>query len=121
MSHIRHSWSCKLLIQGAHPVWIPFVADGKFSIESSNTNTWTWGESTTYTIQFTATFPVKAGPHESIRATAVVNQGTLDVPYTLYWSSKSSGVKVETKGIWHGVSAWDLRYTVAPVKSSGSA
>ncbi|KAI0758163.1 hemolytic lectin [Fomes fomentarius] len=102
-------------------VGIPFVADSTFSIQASSTNEWTWGKTTSYTTQFTATFPVKAGPNETIRAGAVVNQGTLDVPYTLYWSSKSSGVKVQTKGIWHGVSCWDLRYTVAPVKTSGSA
>ena len=88
------------------------IAEGKFSVSASTTNTWTWGKTTEYGIQYTATFPLKAGPHKTVRATSVVNQGTLDVPYTIYMSSKSSGVKVETSGTWRGVSSWDLRHTI---------
>jgi hypothetical protein len=48
---------------------------------------------------------------------ATVHVGTLEVPYTLYLSSKSTGTKAQTKGIWHGVSSWDLRHTITPVPS----
>ena len=81
-------------------------------VEASTTNTWTWGKTTEYSTQYTATFPVKAGPHESVRASSVVNQGTLDVPYTMHLSSKSTGVNVQTTGTWRGVSSWDLRHTI---------
>jgi len=94
---------------------IPVIADAKFSLSASTSNTWTWGKTTEYTIQYTATFPVMAGPHKSVRASSVVNQGTLDVPYTMYLSSKSSGVKVQTSGTWQGVSSWDIRYTITPL------
>ncbi|KAF9648921.1 hypothetical protein BDM02DRAFT_3128687 [Thelephora ganbajun] len=84
-------------------VGIPFIADGKVKVETSTTE---------YSTQYTATFPVKAGPGKSVRASSVANQGTLDVPYTIYMSSKSTGVKVETKGTWRGVSSWDIRHTL---------
>lgn len=84
-------------------------------VEASSTNTWTWGQTTSYTTQYTANFPVKAGPHKSVRASSVVNQGTLDVPYTMYLSSRSGGVKVQTTGTWRGVSSWDLRHTISPL------
>ena len=96
-------------------VGIPNIASGKFTVESSTSKTWKWGETTSYSTQYTATFPVKAGPHQSVRAMAVVNQGTLDVPYVMHLSSKSSGVKVQTSGTWRGVSSWDLRYTITAV------
>ena len=88
------------------------VAEGKLSVEASSTNTWTWGKTTEYNTQYVATFPVKAGPRTSVRAMSVANQGILDVPYVMHASSKSSGVKVETKGTWRGVSSWDLRHTI---------
>ncbi|KAI0757737.1 hemolytic lectin [Daedaleopsis nitida] len=96
-------------------VGIPFISEGKFSIEASSTNTWTWGSSTEYTTQYTASFPVKAGPHQKVHATSMVNQGVLDVPYTMHLSSKSAGVKVQTTGTWRGVSSWDLRHTITPI------
>lgn len=88
------------------------VAEGKLTVEASTSNTWTWGKTTQYSTQYTATFPVKAGPHNSVRASSVVNQGMLDVPYTMCMSSKSTGVKVETTGTWRGISSWDLRHTI---------
>ena len=75
-------------------------------------STWTWGKTTEYRTRYTANFHVKAGPHKSVRASSMVNQGLLDVPFILYMSSKSDGVKVQTTGTWRGVSSWDLRHTV---------
>ena len=97
---------------------IPLVAEAKLTVEASNSHTWTWGKTTEFNTQYTATFPVKAGPQKSVRATSMVNQGMLDVPYTMYLSSKSSGVKVQTSGTWRGVSSWDLRHTITTLKES---
>jgi len=96
------------------------VAESKLTVEASTTHNWTWGKTTEYTTQYTATFPVKASPQKSVRASSVVNQGTLDVPFTMYLSSKSSGVKVQTSGTWRGVSSWDLRHSVTTIKQSTS-
>lgn len=81
-------------------------------MEASSSNTWTWGKTTEFTTQYTATFPVRAAPNTSVRAISVVNQGTLEVPYVMHMSSRSSGVRVTTTGTWHGVSSWDLRHTI---------
>lgn len=91
------------------------ISEGKFSVSSSNSHTWTWGRSNQYGVQYTATFPVMAGPHKSIRGTSVVNEGTLNVPYTITMSSIRSGVRVQASGMWHGVSSWDLRHTITPL------
>lgn len=53
-----------------------------------------------------------ASPYTKVRAVSTVNKGVLEVPYTMYLSSKSTGATTESKGIWHGVSTWDLRHTI---------
>ena len=77
-----------------------------------NSHEWSWGEENSYSTSYTATFPVKASPHTVVRAQAVVNSGTLDVPYILHLRSKESGIPLTTEGIWQGVTTWDLRYTI---------
>ena len=52
-------------------------------------------------------------PHTSVRASCVVNQGTLNVPFTMHLSGKDSGAKLEAVGTLRGVSSWDLRHVVA--------
>lgn len=92
---------------------VPFVAEAEFSIDTSLSNQWTWGEQNSFTKSYTMTFPVKAGPHETVRAVSTVNKGDIEVPFTIHFVSKSTGVKTETKGIWRGVSTWDLRHTIS--------
>ena len=121
MARTFHGFDIDVFISDSSPrtVGIPFISEGKFNVSASSTNTWTWGQTTEFTIQYTATFPVKAGPHERIRATSMVNQGILDVPYTMYLSSKRDpSVKVQTTGVWHGVSSWDLRHTITHLGSA---
>ena len=91
------------------------VSEATFKVEVSTENTWTWGKTTEYNSQYTATFPVKAAAHTAVRASAVVTKGTLSVPYTMYLSSKSGGVEVQTSGTWRGVSSWDLRFTITDI------
>lgn len=54
-----------------------------------------------------------ASPYTKVRAVSTVNKGVLEVPYTMYLSSKSTGATTESKGIWRGVSTWDLRHTIS--------
>ena len=87
------------------------IAGSKLSVETSTSQIWTWGKTTEYSTQYTATFPIKVAPHKIVRALSVVSRGMLEVPYTMHLSSKTTGVKVQTTGTWHGVSSWDFRYT----------
>ncbi|OBZ73067.1 hypothetical protein A0H81_07245 [Grifola frondosa] len=95
---------------------IPFFAEAELRIDTSFTNDWRFGQSNEFSKSYTASFPVRAGPHMTVRAVSTVNKGELEVPYTIFLSSKSSGVKVETKGRWRGVSTWDLRHTISTVE-----
>ncbi|KAI0040028.1 hypothetical protein FA95DRAFT_1566775, partial [Auriscalpium vulgare] len=90
---------------------VPFTTVGEIRVDSTASD-WKYGEANSFTKKYTASVPVKVGPRKTVRVVSVVNKGKLEVPYTISLSSKSAGVKVETKGIWYGVSTWDLRHTI---------
>lgn len=98
-------------------VGIPVITEGRFTVEASSANTWTWGKMSSYTIQYTATPIIKVDSRKTVRVASVVNQGTIEVPYNMYLSSKRTGVKVEMSGTWRGVSSWDLRHSITPLPS----
>jgi hypothetical protein len=83
-------------------------------VEASTTNTWAWGKMDRYTTHYTAEFPVRVPPRKTLRAFASVTQGILDAPFTMYLSSKSNGVKVQTSGFWRGGSSWGFRHFSYP-------
>ena len=93
------------------------VAKDKFEVGPLGSKTWVWGKTIEYNTQYTTTFRVKVRSRQSVLAAAVVNRGTLNVPYTMYLSSKSSGTKVQTTGSWSGASSWDLRQTALPINA----
>ena len=99
---------------------IPSVAPGKkLGVGVSNSHTWTWGETTHYDTQYTATLPLKAGSERSVRASSLVTQSMVEVPFTMYMSSKRTPrVKVQTTGTWHGICSWDHRLITKDVKHS---
>jgi hypothetical protein len=78
-------------------------------MQVSGTETYTYGQSETRSKSYTETYPVNAPAGKNIRCVATVSEGTLIVPYTITLKSKSTGVQTETKGIWTGVSTWDIR------------
>jgi hypothetical protein len=82
-------------------------------MDMSISQEWKFGEQNSFTTSYVASFPVKAEAGKTVRAVSTVNRGELEVPYTIYMSSKSTGTKVETKGKWRGVSTWDLRHTIS--------
>ncbi|KAF7301959.1 Hemolytic lectin LSLb [Mycena indigotica] len=113
-SNHTHSWETT----GGFPVSVGlgissgvpyYVADSGFV--SSPAFDWTFGEATTYTHTWKDTIQGKAGPKETIRAVSAVTRGLLEVPYVIVFRSQS-GVEVESKGVWRGVSTWDLRHTI---------
>ncbi|KAK0452578.1 hemolytic lectin LSLb [Armillaria borealis] len=92
---------------------IPFVSEGKISIEASQSNEWKFGTQNTFSKTYTAHFPgLKAGPHQTAHAVSSVKLGTLEVPYTIYLASKSAGVEVVMSGLWRGVSSWELHHDI---------
>ncbi|KAK0491954.1 hemolytic lectin LSLb [Armillaria luteobubalina] len=93
-------------------VKLPFVAESKISVSVSHSNKFTFGRETSFSKMYTVEFPVKAGPKKTVHGVLSVQEGTLEVPYTIHLTSKSTGVWVEAKGIWHGVSSWELCHNI---------
>ncbi|KAL5536450.1 hypothetical protein ACEPAF_272 [Sanghuangporus sanghuang] len=91
-------------------------SEEKFTINVPTSSHFKWGDSTSHTVSHTDSFSVEAAPGETGRVVSIVNEGKLEVPFTIYLSSKATGVDVETKGTWRGVSTWDLRHAIETVK-----
>ncbi|KAK0196670.1 hypothetical protein F5146DRAFT_946624 [Armillaria mellea] len=94
---------------------IPFIADEKFGISTAINNEWRFGVENSFSKTYTAHFPVKAGPNQTVHAVSTAQRGTLDVPYTMHLVSKSRGVEVEMQGIWRGVFTWELHHDISVV------
>lgn len=80
---------------------------------------WNWGGTKSYETKYDGDFKVKAKKGKSVHAKAVINQGVLSVPYTMTLESKS-GVVVESKGTWHGVTSWNVRCAYSEMPALGS-
>ena len=91
---------------------IPFVADGKVKVDVTNTHQFTWGKQESISHTYTANFPVKAGPHQTVHAVSTVKCGKISVPYTITFLCKETGAETQTKGTWHGVSTWNLHHEI---------
>ncbi|KAI0067578.1 hemolytic lectin [Artomyces pyxidatus] len=89
---------------------VPVINDGDIRLDDSAQER-TLNESSTFHKTYTASFTVTIGPHSTTRVVWSINKGIIEVPYTVYLSSRRAGVKAETKGIWRGASTWDLRHT----------
>ncbi|CAG8730296.1 4558_t:CDS:2, partial [Acaulospora colombiana] len=76
---------------------LPFVAEGEISVEASTSHEWTWGTEIKTSIMHSATFNVTAPPKKSVKATAKVSTGTMDVPFTMHVKVKSTGFTTETQ------------------------
>ncbi|KAH7885577.1 hypothetical protein F5I97DRAFT_1968286 [Phlebopus sp. FC_14] len=106
---VTHTSTFEYNIQSGRSI----VNEAEFSIDFSVNNQFTWGQTTEFSESYRATFPFHAGPGSTVRAVSTVNRGELRVPFTIHLSSKRTGVQTETKGIWSGVSTWDLRHTIS--------
>ncbi|KAL0572240.1 hypothetical protein V5O48_009722 [Marasmius crinis-equi] len=121
-SEFRYEFGINFKVGVQFKAGIPFVGEkGDLSFGLSSSSKWTWGKSDSTEKAWRVTFTVVAPPGKTVYATAVVSHGELEVPYTIFVSSKSTGVKTETKGIWRGVSSWNLRYSPLEVDDSGDS
>ena len=74
------------------------------SVDTSFTNTWTYGGSNEYTKTWTASFNAREGPWESVHAVSTVTPAQLEVPYTTVLRSRTNGVEVGAHGTQYEVS-----------------
>ena len=94
---------------------IPFVAEGEVKVDVTASTDFTWGETHTTSRTWKSHFEVEAPPRKTTKAVASVTRSNIDIPVTIYSKSASTGHSVETKAIYHGVTTWDLRYTLTPI------
>ncbi|KAJ7098520.1 hemolytic lectin [Mycena belliarum] len=113
-STFEHTWGFTITVGTTFSAGIPFVTGGEVSLSVSTEKTFTWGSSNEISRLWSGTFIATAPPHKTVKAVSTVTKGTITVPYTITLASKS-GATATAKGIWNGVSTWDLRNTVNEV------
>ena len=74
-------------------------------------NKWTWGKNIEYNFPVMSTTTFEVGPEKVVHLVSMVNRGVIEVPFTITLRSKSTSVKTKTRGIWRGLTTWDLRHS----------
>lgn len=108
-SSFEHTHGFSIMAGTEGKVGIPFVAEGSIKLEATTTHEWTWGSTETRSNEVKGGFPVVAPPRSVVTATSIMTRSTLDVPFTIYTKSQSSGIEISTHGIYKGVDFWGLR------------
>jgi hypothetical protein len=92
---------------------IPFVAEAKVKVDVTNSHTFKWGSTNSSSKSYIARLPVVTPPLATAQAVSSVTSSTINVPFTMYLKSASTGVEVQTKGIYKGATTWDLRHEIS--------
>lgn len=92
---------------------VPGVVEAGFALDTSVSQEWKYGTTNEYSKSYTAHVPATAAPGATARAISSVNRGDIEVPFTIYLKSKSTGFNVETKGTYRWLTTWDLRHSVS--------
>ncbi|HEU4412113.1 MAG TPA: aerolysin family beta-barrel pore-forming toxin [Polyangiaceae bacterium] len=89
---------------------------GSLKLGLSTSTTRTYGTSTTFSKEYSATVPVTVSPHSATRVTFSVQKCILDVPYTMTLRTKD-GYETTCAGVWQGLTSWNLvtRYEPVPL------
>lgn len=94
---------------------LPIVANGKISADVSASTEFTWGEKLSFSKSYVMSFTVNTTPGKIVTMVSTVERGVIEVPYTIYLSSKRTGAKAETEGMWRSDSTWDVSHTFSEV------
>ncbi|KAJ7752341.1 hypothetical protein B0H16DRAFT_1837454 [Mycena metata] len=86
---------------------LPVVANGKVVVGSTQSVGWTLGTvqmvDETHNVQISLNIP----PYTNASAVVTISVGKAEVPYILYLSSKLTGTRAQSKGIYRGSTGWD--------------
>jgi hypothetical protein len=99
-------------VGASYKAGIPIVAEQEIRVDVTNSHTFQWGSTTSSSKSYIARLPVVTPPHTTARAVSSITSSIIDVPFTMYLRSASTGVEVETEGIYKGETTWDLRHEV---------
>ena len=87
------------------------------SSEKSISKSLTLGTTKSVTKKLLREFPLTANPHTKIKAEAIVEEGMVDIPYTITLRSNFTKVEVKYSGIWKGMTTSDIIYKLTEVTS----
>jgi len=83
---------------------LPFVAEGKVSLELAGSFNATWGKSQTFFKYTNKTFPVVAPPNTTVVCNVVITKTKLRVPFVFTLADGQ-----QETGMWTGVSGWGIK------------
>ncbi|MEM7037676.1 MAG: ETX/MTX2 family pore-forming toxin, partial [Bacteroidota bacterium] len=90
----------------------PGIVSGSLEVSLSTSHNFKYGQSQTEVDTRTYEMPVKVPPRSRVVAKATVTMIKMDVPYTAWGYSPTTGEKVKCSGVWTGVSAGELNYSI---------
>eukprot|EP01084_Bolivina_argentea_P204472 349194_1 len=79
---------------------IPLVVKDETTIEITDSNEWTWGETNTTEQNWSSQFQVVCTPRASIDAQAIVSKSPMDIPFVMTLQNGFGNIQ-QTNGIWH--------------------
>jgi len=100
-------------ISGTKNFGTPIFLSGSITMSASTTNTWTYATSQSREDLRSYTTPVNVAPGKKVIAKATVTLTKLDVPYQAIGYSKITGQKISVAGVWRGVSAGQILYSLS--------
>jgi hypothetical protein len=111
-SSYEHQHGFSFSVSGTKNFGTPLAASGKITVTATTTHQWTYGQSQTREDTRTYEMPLVIPPRSRVVAKASVTLTQLDVPYTATGYSKLTGEAVTASGVWHGVSAGQIVYSI---------
>ncbi|KAJ7752340.1 hypothetical protein B0H16DRAFT_1317483, partial [Mycena metata] len=88
---------------------IPVVSSASFTLGVSTSQQWTWGKSSIVQRTYSVSSSIVTNPNYQTVVVSTYTIGKLQVPFTIYSTSKATGVKVTTEGVWTGTSGWNVQ------------
>lgn len=88
------------------PVPLIKSLDAKATWSYKMITSWKYGEKKTTTESFTLNQQILIPKYSAVKAQTIVYQGTIEVPFTMTWTTKWSQVKLTMEGVYRGVQWW---------------
>ena len=111
-SSFDHQHGFAFSITGTKNFGVPNLVSGSISVNATTNHNWSIGKSETKEDSREYTFPVQVPKYSNVTAKATVKMIKLDVPYTIVGYSKRTGQKITSTGIWNGINASEVTYSL---------
>ncbi|CAH2299203.1 Hypothetical predicted protein [Pelobates cultripes] len=115
----EHGFTVQAGVELTFKAGVPYVAQtgGKISVNTTTSHTWNFTKTNEIETLFSGTTEVTLEPHTSVRVTASITKGEMDVPYRARVKTML-GNETTIEGIWKGSSCFDLMVSQENYKPS---